>query len=167
MTVAESATRRQVHALYHDHHGWLQGWLRKKLDNSFDAADLAHDTFMRLLNREEMIAPQEPRAFLTTVAKGLVANFYRRRQVEAAWLEALAALPEPEVPDVETRAILLETLIEIDRRLDGLPVVVRKAFLMSQLDGMTQSQIAVELAISLATVQRYIAKALHRCLFAA
>src|SRR5690606_39264599 len=109
MPVAESATRQQVHALYHDHHGWLQGWLRKKLDNSFDAADLAHDTFMRLLSREEMIAPQEPRAFLTTVAKGLVANFYRRRDVEAAWLAALAALPEPEVPDVETRAILLET----------------------------------------------------------
>lgn len=35
--------------LYQDHHGWLHGWLRKKLGCSHQAADLAHDTFMRLL----------------------------------------------------------------------------------------------------------------------
>ncbi len=31
--------------LYTDHHGWLQGWLRKKLGDVHQAADLAHDTF--------------------------------------------------------------------------------------------------------------------------
>src|SRR5690606_7441861 len=68
-------------------------------------------------------------------------------------------------PDPEMRAILLEALVEIDRRLDGLPLPVRKAFLLSQLDGMTQPQIAAELGLSLATVQRYIVKAMHRCFF--
>ena len=31
------------------HHGWLHNWLRAKLGNSFDAADLAQDTFIRVL----------------------------------------------------------------------------------------------------------------------
>lgn len=151
--------------LYTDHHGWLLGWLRKKLGNSFDAADLAQDTFERLLSREEPPALLEPRAFLTTVAQGVVSNFYRRRKIEIAYMETLAALPEQQAPNPETRAILFEALLEIDRRLDGLPIQVRKAFLLSQLEGMTQLQIADELNISLATVQRHIVKAMHRCIF--
>jgi len=167
VTLASSPDKTAVPIadLYANHHGWLLGWLRKKLGNSFDAADLAHDTFVRLLAREETPALQEPRAYLTTVAQGVVSNFHRRRKIEAAYLDTLAAMPEQLVPDPETRAILLEALVEIDRRLDGLPLPVRKAFLLSQLDGLTQPQIAAELGLSLATVQRHIVKAMHRCFF--
>jgi RNA polymerase sigma-70 factor (ECF subfamily) len=42
---------------------------------------------------------------------------------------------------------------------------VRKAFLLSQLDGMKQADIAIELNLSLATVQRHIAKAARMCFF--
>jgi RNA polymerase sigma-70 factor (ECF subfamily) len=42
---------------------------------------------------------------------------------------------------------------------------VRRAFLLSQLDGMKQADIAAKLQLSLATVQRHIAKAAHCCFF--
>jgi DNA-directed RNA polymerase specialized sigma24 family protein len=35
----------RIRILYTDHHGWLYGWLRRKLGNVCDVADLAHDTF--------------------------------------------------------------------------------------------------------------------------
>ncbi|MFL9609593.1 sigma factor [Methylobacillus sp. Pita2] len=38
-----------VHQLYSSHHGWLYAWLRKKLGCQHIAADLAHDTFVRLM----------------------------------------------------------------------------------------------------------------------
>src|SRR5256885_8778290 len=38
-----------VESLYLAHHGWLQGWLRKKVGNAFDAADLAQSTFLKVL----------------------------------------------------------------------------------------------------------------------
>lgn len=41
----------QVHVLYTDYHGWLYGWLRRKLGNACDTADIAQDTFMRVLTR--------------------------------------------------------------------------------------------------------------------
>ncbi|WP_416390945.1 sigma factor [Alloalcanivorax xenomutans] len=41
--------RDLVAVLYSDHHGWLLGWLRKKLGCSQHAADMAHDTFVRVL----------------------------------------------------------------------------------------------------------------------
>jgi RNA polymerase sigma-70 factor (ECF subfamily) len=43
---------------------------------------------------------------------------------------------------------------------------VRDAFLLSQLDGMGQADIAARLGISLATVKRHIARAMLQCCFA-
>lgn len=165
MSAAEALPAPEVQTLYSHHHGWLQGWLRRRLGNEWEAADLAHDTFLRLLARPEPIVVREPRALLTTVAQGLVSNFQRRRRIEQAYLDALAQWPEAQAPGPEARALLLETLVEIDRRLDTLPGAVRRAFLLSQLDGMKQADIATELGLSLATVQRHIVRAAHCCFF--
>lgn len=165
MSCPDIAPLHRVEVLYAAHHGWLRAWLQRRLGNAFDAADLAQDTFMRLLSRSESVAAREPRALLTTVARGEVSNFLRRRRLEEAYLAALAALPETHAPSPEHRAIVLEALFEIDRRLGGLAAPVRKAFLLSQLDGMKQADIARELGLSLATVQRHIARAAHSCFF--
>jgi RNA polymerase sigma-70 factor (ECF subfamily) len=109
---------------------------------------------------------REPRAMLTTIAQGMVANLYRRRDIELAYAQALAARPEQHAMSPETRAIMLETLVEIDALLNSLPPLVRDAFLLSQLDGMGQADIAARLGISLATVKRHIARAMLQCCFA-
>jgi len=95
---AEPTLQQEVCGLYRDHHHWLKGWLQHKLDNAFDAADLAQDVFVRLLTRQELVAAREPKAFLSTIARRLVVEHWRRRELELAWLETLAAWPEAEVP---------------------------------------------------------------------
>ena len=78
--------------LYLDHHPWLQSLLRKRLSNREDAADLAHDTFVRVMRSELSPADlREPRGFLATVARGLVADLFRRRTREQASQEYLGA----------------------------------------------------------------------------
>ena len=52
MSSLDQPLNQQVQTLYSEHHGWLQGWLQRKLGNRCDAADLAHDTFLRLLTRQ-------------------------------------------------------------------------------------------------------------------
>ncbi len=156
----------QVQQLYRHHHHWLKGWLRNKLGCTSRAEDLAHDTFMRLLARDETVELREPRAFLTTVAHRVLFNHYRREQVERAYLDALAVLPETAVPSPEERVLLLEALCEIDSLLDGLPVPVRRAFLYAQLDGLGHAEIAERLAISVSTVKRHLVRAMAQCYFA-
>ncbi|XAH21245.1 sigma-70 family RNA polymerase sigma factor [Xylophilus sp. GW821-FHT01B05] len=164
MSTADPAFQ-QVHALYTDHHGWLQGWLRKKLGNAFDAADLAQDTFLRVLRAPGIDRINEPRAYLTTIARNLLINHVRRRAIEQAYLDALALLPESVAPSPEARLMVLETLVEIDRRLDGLAAQAKQAFLLAQLEGLGQAEIAAELGISLSTVKRHLTKAAMRCFF--
>lgn len=162
----EGMLRQQMlHRFYADHHGWLNGWLRRQLGCSQRAADLAQDTFVRVLSKDDdMAAIREPRAYLHTIAKGLLINHWRRRQIEQAYLDALALQPEPVVPSPESQALIVETLLRIDAMLTQLPTRVRSAFLMSQLHGMTYAAIATELGVSERMVKKYMAQAMLHCL---
>lgn len=161
-------TEQTLHDLYRDHRGWLESWLSRRMENGCDAADLSQDTFLRLLASSQRIADlQEPRAYLLTVGKRLLSNFYQRRSLEQAYLNALALLPEDSVPSPEQRWLLLETLQTLDELLDGLPTAVRRAFLWSQLEGLGYQQIAERLGVSERTIKRYMAQAYEHCLLVA
>jgi len=155
-----------IDLLYHEHQPWLTTWLSRKLNCRNLGADLAQDTFVRLLDRRLPADLRAPRAYLTTIAKGLLSNHLRRQKLEDAYLLALAALPEPTQPSPEERAILLETLHVINDVLDGLPAQARQVFLLSQCDGLTYADTAVRLGVSLRTVKRHMALSFHHCLVA-
>ena len=152
-----------LHALYSHHHGWLQSWLRRRLGCADDAADLAQDTFVRLLKSRQLSPLREPRAYLSSIARGLMIDQYRRRELERAYLESVELLPRQEVPSEDSRILILDALERIDRMLDQLKPRVRQAFLFAQLDGLTCTQIAEKLGVSRATVERDLAKALQHC----
>lgn len=151
-------------AIYREHHGWLRQWLSRRLGNDTLALDLAQDAFLRLLNaRCPIEAIHTPRAYLTTVAHGLVVNHWRRSAVERAYLDAIAARGEALAPSPEDAQLALESLHEIVAMLDRLPAQVRRAFLLSQLDGWTYPRIAEHLGISVNMVQKAMGRALRAC----
>lgn len=162
---ATDLAAHRVHILYTDHHSWLYNWLRRKLGNAYDAADLAHDTFLRVIARQIPARPgEESRALLTHIAKGLVIDHWRRQDVERDYLEALAHLPETEVPSPETRLIIIDALMRIDAMLTSLSGRTREIFLLAQLDGLTLQQIAERTQTPVITVRRHIHKALVACM---
>ena len=154
-------------AFYREHRGWLENWLRRRIGNAWDAADLSQDTFLRVLASAQPLADiHEPRAYLLTVGKRLLSNFYQRRSLEQAYLDALAQLPEQYVPSPEQRWVLLESLQALDELLDGLKPAVRKAFLWSQIEGLGYAEIGVRLGVCERSVKRYMAQAYEHCLLA-
>lgn len=171
MPAVQSVHDRAIAHLYTAHHGWLLGWLRRRIGNGWDAADLAQDTFVRLLAAPDATPEKqrgwqldEPRAYLALVAKRLLVNLHRRRALEQAYLETLAWLPESLAPSPEQRALLLEALQQIDAALDGLPAPVRTAFLLAQLEGLGHAAIAARLGRSERTVKRYMVQAMACCI---
>ena len=153
-----------VDELYREHHGWLRGWLRGKLGCADTAADIAHDTFIRLMAGGRAIGFDRPRAYLTTIARNLVVDHWRRVEVEQAYLAVIALRPEPHAPSEEERMLVLESIQRIDAALADLPAMTKKIFLLSQIDDLPYAEIAGQLDVSEITVKRHMRKAFMVCL---
>jgi RNA polymerase sigma-70 factor (ECF subfamily) len=157
----------QIGELYLDHHAWLKNWLQRRLGNAADAADLAHDAFLRLILKP---APRgfdgvgEARAYLRAMAQGMCINLWRRREVEQAWLDTLAAYPEQFAPSAERQAIILEALHEMSALLLDLSPKAARAFLLVCVCEMSSSEAAQELGVSSRMVRKYVAQGMLRCM---
>lgn len=164
MLAKELIGNQAVESLYTDHHHWLKSWLRRQLYCSERAADLAHDTFVRVISARNASQIVEPRVYLATIARRVMVDYFRRATLERAYLDALATMPEPIHISVEERAVMIETLCEIDAMLDALGEKTRQVFLKSQLDGMTYPEIAVQMNLSVSAIKKYMARAIEHCL---
>lgn len=166
MSAPDTYSHQLFHVLYQDHHGWLQGWLRRSTGCSERAADIAHDTFLRLLLNRYQDFSSHPRALLQRIARNLIIDYGRRQEVERAYLAALAQLPEAEMPSAESQALIVESLLRIESALSRLPQQTQRIFELSQFDGMKQQSIADQLGICINSVRRHLQKALSVCILA-
>lgn len=166
MSSGEPSYQTAITELYCEHHGWLFGWLRRKLGCAQNAADLAQDTFTRILNARESVATlREPRAFLSTTARRLIIDQVRRKKIETAYLQELALTAQALEGFQSPEQILttLEALEQIAFILEGMLDKQRQAFVLYYLDGLTQSEIARQLELSDRTVRKYLIQALLHC----
>lgn len=166
MAAVETAMQQQMRLLYCEHHGWLFGWLRRKLGCGHHAADVAQDTFVRILgSRDALLGMREPRAYLATTAKRLLIDEARRQLIEKAYLQELArvAASSQGAPSAQDVAQTVQALMQIEAALAGLAPKARQAFLLCYLEGCTQADAAAELGVSTKMVQKYLIQALAHC----
>lgn len=164
--MALAAPSDPLHTLYSDHHGWLHGWLRRKLGCPEHAADVAQDTFLRLIgSRDALLALCEPRAWLTTTANRLIIDRARRHAVEQAWLNELAALADPLAgfASPEEQLLAAEALAQIAAALEAVPAKAGEAFLLHYLDGLTHAEIGERLGVGPRMVRKYLVQCLVAC----
>ena len=154
--------------VYTEHNGWLKQWLYRRLGCSAQAADLAQDTFLRILQAQQKagasLSLERPRAYLATISRRLVYDHFRRQSLERAYLEMLAQLPEVFALSEEELLSMRETLQQLDALLDSLKPMVRSVFLLVQLEGLSYVQVAQRLGIGERTAKRHMATALEACI---
>lgn len=163
MSPPVTQARSDIEHLYRRHRGWLHQWLSGQLGCPHRAADLAQDTFIRLLLKEATQSSDQPATLLKTIARGLVIDHWRRSAVEKAYLEALATLPPQCTPSPEQQIQAREALQRVDAMLEGLKPQVRNAFLLYRLAGLEHHQIAEQMGVTVRSIERYVASAMLHC----
>jgi RNA polymerase sigma-70 factor (ECF subfamily) len=111
---------------------------------------------------DDLASIREPRAMMTTIARHIMIELFRRNKLRKAYEAELAALPVTSVASPEHQMIILEALRAIDEVLSTMSSKARRAFLMSQIDGMKYADIAREVGVSVSMVRKYIAQGLLR-----
>ncbi|MDD1967410.1 sigma-70 family RNA polymerase sigma factor [Pseudomonas putida] len=163
MSGAEFAHRHTLGELFQSHYRWLCERL-SRLDGHDSAQDIASETFAQLLASPSVVPIREPRALLITIARRLVWQRWRRRDLERDFLQGLAIDDLQPGDSPEELAATLQGLALIERRLNRLPAKVRTTFMLARGDGLTYPEIARHLGISMRSVSSYMQKAETCCL---
>jgi RNA polymerase sigma-70 factor (ECF subfamily) len=144
-------------------YGWLTATVQRLVGSRNDAEDLAASTFTELAALDDVRDIRQPRALLTTIARRLTYEFWRRRDLERAWLAELALRPEGHGASAEEVCMTVEEIVRIDAALATLPPKAREAFILSQFEELGYAEIALRLGVSVSMVRKYVARALAAC----
>jgi RNA polymerase sigma-70 factor (ECF subfamily) len=144
-------------------YGWLTGCMHRLVGSRNDAEDLAASAFTELAGLEDLAHVRQPRALLTTIARRLTYEFWRRRDLERDYLAELALAPEQFDASPEAVCEAVEELLRIDAALSGLSAKAREAFILSQFEELGYAEIAQRLGVSVSMVRKYVAQALSAC----
>lgn len=138
-------------------------WLARRTRCPERAADLAQDTFSRIWSGQREL-PTDARNYLATVARRIMIDDIRRRDVERAYLAAFALVHDcTDRLDPERHVEGIRLLTMLTRLLDELPPKVRHAFIRVRLDGEAFAVVAEEVDLSVSMTKRYVARAYAHC----
>lgn len=149
------------------HRPELLRYLRAKVANEADAADIAQEACLRLLQyRDKPDSDVDPRLMLFRIASHLVVDYYRHRLRHHVRnhvaLDDAGPLPSTDPPQME-RIAAEQALLALKRAIEGLPSRQRLVFLLNRFQGLTYAQIARKLEISETMVEKHIARAMLAC----
>ncbi|NKO00842.1 sigma-70 family RNA polymerase sigma factor, partial [Weissella cibaria] len=140
-----------VDQLYRNHQSWLHQWLRKKVGNSEQAADLVQDTFIKILQtRDELFGVKEPRAYLVTIARNLMIDQVRRKRIEQAYLNELSQMEYilDTIPSPEDQLQIVQAIDQICQALIRVSEKAQQAFVLHYFEGLTHKEIAEIIGVS-------------------
>jgi RNA polymerase sigma factor (sigma-70 family) len=139
----------------------LRKLLRRKGRVRDEADDLIQEAFLRLHEYRKSRQVLEPEAFLVRTVQNLSIDAHRlkaRRGVEIAADEEVQRLIDPRPLPDEVLASH-QRLQHLRAGFETLSPRTRDVVVLYKIEGLSQSQIAAQLGISISAVEKHIAKA--------
>ena len=163
------ARRQLVEQLFAQHGGALRVFLRGRSVRPEEIEDVVQEVFARLMGarglEEKMTAETgSNRAYLLSMASGLISDGRRRRRVRTAYAEAQEQFDSERVDErTPERVVAAQLELEAVRAVIlKLPLKWRVALLLQRLRNMSYEQIALHMGVSLRQVERYLYRATRR-----
>lgn len=157
---------RFVEKLFEDYHNDLHRYLASRLrGGALDAADVAQETYLRLLRMNNTEAVQHPHAYLFRVAANVIRELGLKEQVQD---ELPVRLTDPTIlhsssPAPEDELQIQKQIEHLRKAINRLPPKCRAVLIMKKRDGLSRKEIAEKLGISELTVKTHLMKAVAWC----
>lgn len=145
------------------------------------AEDVIQDAWIRA-TKTSVAMPDNPRAYLYRMVGNLTVDHIRRRRViakvETSELQASnhsnwggGDWPEQKTqqvaaslaPAIEDIVVAQQELVILTNAVQELPEQCRRVFLLYRGNGLTMREVALQLDISIKTVEKHIARAMLHC----
>ena len=152
-------------AHYREHAGSLRVYLGARVSSPELAEDLLQQTFLRLVQRADRASIENPGAYMRATASRVLADHYRSSKARGAGRHVEFNEEQHEDRRATPGRWLhtQEQLGQLERALGTLSKQVRRAFVLSRVNGHTYAEIGEILSISPRTVEKHVAKGLATC----
>lgn len=147
-------TNLDTESIWHEFHAQLYAFIRRRVRDDALAEDLLQQVFLRIHTRIETLRDDTKlNAWIYQIARNSIADYYRAQSVSAPLDDEI---PEPETDTDD----LAENLTPgIRNFVNALPDMYRNAFLLTEIDGMSQVELARHLGISVSGAKSRVQRA--------
>lgn len=154
---------RALEQVFRSYYAGMCTFVRRFVHAPDIAEELVQDVFFKLWTKRETLAEIDAlRTYLFRAARNTALNHIRRKKLETAWEEQEAARGEQvTLGAADDDASTDEVTRAVNEAVNRLPMRCREIFLMSRQGGLTYSEIATRLGISIKTVETQMGRALR------
>lgn len=144
-------------------------FLTRRLKSREEAEDIAQAAMLRIHNLDPSKSLENPKAFLFRVANNLAVDSIRRKELLKRYIEQefrqIGSSSEQEDSGISPERIVAaqQQLQIIEDTIAQLPANCRQAFLLHRRHGLSYSDIAQSMSVSVSSVEKYILLALRQC----
>lgn len=151
--------------LYLRHHDALRRFLTRMLRSEETAAEVAQDTYLRLVRYASRRPMDDPKAYLFQVAANAARDRLTRERVEERVVQhgPISELVPCPLPDAEAVRLGRERMCMLLDAINELPPRCREVLLLSRFDDLSNGAIAERLGISRSMVEKHLIKAMVHC----
>ncbi|GAB2879505.1 RNA polymerase sigma factor [Microbulbifer echini] len=164
------ARKTLLERLFAEHGQALVRFVARIVKSPDDAEDIAQHAYLRLQKLSDEKELDNPRAYLYQIANNLAVDQLRRGKLHVEYLNQQTSIEGETQRDdhadhqsPERVLAARQQLQSIYEAMDKLPLKCRQAFLLHRTRGLSYSEIAHEMNISVSSVEKYILQALKAC----
>ena len=157
-----SGNQKAFEILFRKYHPIVYSYYRNRLNSTDEISDLCQEVFIRIWKSKERIDPEKPfKTYLFTIARNILIDFFRKKQIETIELENHTETPtKPTVDSSDLRE-------KIAQLIQGVSPAQQITYFLHRLDGFSYKEISESLGISektvgqrLAAVNKYLSNSL-------
>lgn len=142
------------------HEGYVRARLRRLCPSGFDVDNLVAESLARAYAAKDFRRIGSGRSYLFTIARNLLLDAARRDTIVSLdFVADLDTLLSPDSPEAVVSA--RDELRRLHAIVETLPEQPRRVFLMRRVYDYSPGAIAAELALSVSTVEKHLAKAIR------
>lgn len=151
--------------LFRKYYPRLCGFANKFIGNQQEAEEIIQEVFLNIWKKREYLKlDNEIRPYLYKSVQNLCFNFIEHQKVIESYYSVIDLVYQNQSEDFNTYESVLYTELQkkVDQAMNGLPEQCLKIFRMSREEGLKYQEIAMELGISVKTVETQISRALTK-----